>query len=594
MSDNQAVPCKEDAELLTIWNKVLEASNAGTVPVALPLVRPVPKSNRKEQPSRVLRKRSLRELIEVRKRHAKEDLLLKDQQKNEPQYDSSPEEDNGTDNCVYNHNGVTIEDVSERCNDEDDDNYNMGELLTVNNLPLYTDECLPPAKRKCTRADEGVSESVLYQEHMKSISRHANVQEHLSQIKQRFHAAPAGPVPDKPDGSSRTNENHEHWTHLRRKFNITQSEGKYPHLIPPDYRPTQEEHERSLALVRSARELSTKVRGRNTGLPGQHGRMTPLCEITPTYTQVHQLIENTLSRSQSGDPNSQLSYYERTKTVFVNTIAPNADAMASLVYCMMMSGHLRPSVYHTVTVMETGRSDGAQIVVRRPIPYFRWRIEHEALSSSLRKEPLGIPINPSTGMRIEIDRLVRSFMKLVLLREPRAPGEPPCVKAKKCQGMQIFVNHRRVCRAYVSPVQWLEGQFTAGKGNKCLMCMLDDVGEDYGRALGGMAQLNIERELIAHFYNVVDSEGEYDMRDCLWNLPKRYLGLYGPIVCHTLFSYVSRPGTLVVNNRTYDNVVFFDQYLACPGFSLPDDPNIQADLAEEYPEVFRTGLSEHH
>lgn len=410
-----------------------------------------------------------------------------------------------------------------------------------------------------------MTESVLYQEHMHMTMQSSDLQDRLNKLKRNFQAASkssSSSSSSAPPSLSTSVEDSDKWPKLNRKFSIT-SNGKYPYMTSQHKPPTKADHERSKSMIQSVKHHMKKAGG--GGVRGAAKKpinlSTPLYDIAPNLERLRGMIASSRQGSDS-------SLYESTKKLLVDTIAPSEEDLMSLVYCMMMDSQLRPTNNCAVVV-----SDSQLPPQERPVPYYRWRLENYNGS-----EPGASPAPD------DIDELERWFEEKMLLREPvKKLGEPACVNKQNCQGMAVIVNNRRVARAYMSMREYRAGKWTAGAGRPCLLCMRNEASKAYGAALGGMASLNINTHLITHICNITEAAGEYDIRECLWNLPDFFLGLYGPIVSHNVHAYCTREGTAVINDREYDGVVFFDQLYIRPGTNPEEDYRVivEADQTDD-------------
>ncbi|MAI34443.1 MAG: hypothetical protein CMM07_22600 [Rhodopirellula sp.] len=151
----------------------------------------------------------------------------------------------------------------------------------------------------------------------------------------------------------------------------------------------------------------------------------------------------------------------------------------------------------------------------------------------------------------EIECVPRSYEE-EYLREAIG-SERNCVNDDQCQGLKISNCSGFVLREYKLPSE--EPMASGSHRSMCLMCRRYEVARLYYRyqALGKAPP---EKTCISSFYNLVNVDGEYDMRDCIVS-QNGYSGLALPVVLHSKSGYTQ---------HCVGGVKFFKQSrLRCPG-----------------------------
>lgn len=151
------------------------------------------------------------------------------------------------------------------------------------------------------------------------------------------------------------------------------------------------------------------------------------------------------------------------------------------------------------------------------------------------------------------------------LRQPKPGVDRPCRNGKYCQGTRVPDSIPIVLTEYLTKT---ERQILATTGKlpdeprRCVMCNRNDIQFDH-MSIRSTADDIKGQFCIQNYCNVVNVEGEYDMRQCFMSSSSDYQGIPKPVVIHCLYwykQYTRADGLLAYDQSGYIKYSAHDKF----------------------------------
>lgn len=167
-------------------------------------------------------------------------------------------------------------------------------------------------------------------------------------------------------------------------------------------------------------------------------------------------------------------------------------------------------------------------------PYVRALLQQEACDTLSPEE-----IKHKQHVCTSIQVVSRAYEEKYL-REPIGK-ERACIMSDQCQGMHLpyVTENAFIVREFLLPTEEEEylrtGQLPSG-GRLCLMCKRSEIARAFIniRADGKGVKNNV---ILQDYRNIVETEGEYCLEDCILSSHQIFQGLLDPIVLHLRNAY---------------------------------------------------------
>lgn len=139
------------------------------------------------------------------------------------------------------------------------------------------------------------------------------------------------------------------------------------------------------------------------------------------------------------------------------------------------------------------------------------------------------------------------------LREP-VGNEQHCANDKECEGMKIKCEDPFILREFILPSEQNMANSSNSKRRCCLMCTRLLIAKQYFH-YESVSETLPPSVYVSRHYNVCDTPGEYNIKDCIVNGDNGHSGLVLPVVLHTRSGYDFK---IIDGARTYTQDHFCD------------------------------------